>query len=306
MSVTPIYPRRSKGDRPKSDRHAENLALMHQIGAEHYDPIPPEQVTAPLADKEGLHYSLFDRYLACVRLHTICYPYRSPFAVRRNEHGNLVEMHLSDILEELGLSSDMRIELWRQHNKAVRRGLVRTEGRRIYLCGRVQPVEDEADTKTARSKLDRYLPPDDPRRPELERRLAELEEAEKQAIAEALRQAREPFRIARKEVIAGPSERFLQCPLERLRARPRRDALGCQIAVETCECRPTRSPIARSATVPSARSSRPTAAAFTAATPMPAMSSTSTVARTTATRRTLRGPAGAATPGKELSSSVSG
>jgi hypothetical protein len=61
------------------------LDLMRRMGASNFEPLPPDQIKTFLLS----FHTAQERVLAWVRVHTVCFPYWSPYCVdsRRNELG---------------------------------------------------------------------------------------------------------------------------------------------------------------------------------------------------------------------------
>lgn len=94
------------------------------------DPIPPEQYLTFLNPDDPPLQQL----LAWVRSKTIRLGHRSPFCVDRDGHA----LTIADLCKDRGWDRSNAVKYWRE---AEIRGLVRREGDKLFLCGKVEPEQ---------------------------------------------------------------------------------------------------------------------------------------------------------------------
>ncbi|MGH9343138.1 MAG: hypothetical protein ACRD19_05190 [Terriglobia bacterium] len=200
---------------PAPNERDENLALVRQMGADWYDPIPTEQY-ACFEDPEFTLTDRGHRMLACRRSHTSRARKggRTPYATK---DGKMLKRPRLGAL--LGWDESATNKVWKE---LVEHGLVREDEKgRLWLCGRVSWQKKEDDE---------YLPADDPyidslwekfctdyfpsylatqfqqlsknERPRLHPDIEAWEAYEKQVVAGAVAAAREAVQQRRDEYLA--------------------------------------------------------------------------------------------------------
>jgi hypothetical protein len=129
-----------------SDR---NTQLMKAMGSKsgRYDPEPPDQWRWYLK-----HGTLDDRFMACMKAHTIALGHGSPYAT--DEHGNSI--YIEHFAIELGWSLiTTREVVYRLHEQ----GRIRLErkAKKIWLCAEVAPQKPAENGDHGRTEGERFI-----------------------------------------------------------------------------------------------------------------------------------------------------
>jgi hypothetical protein len=151
MTPPPVKPARSQDE---VNSYPSVLALMKEIGARNWDPIPPDQHAAMM----GTDQPPFTRYWGAVLHHTIHIGYRSAYCISKDGHALTPEQ----VGEFLGMDvGNARLYFRTGVARGLWRAGTQAEGsRRVYLRGKVPPLkgEDPTDPRYVHTLIDDYPP----------------------------------------------------------------------------------------------------------------------------------------------------